>query len=168
MAMQESSARLLVKEMKAAGITVVACLPDTVFSEVYFLIKEDPYFQFMPVTNEGEGVSIAAGAWLGGKKSLMVMENSGLRMAAEALSLLGINFGIPVLLLMSYRGCIGDGNWWAIDHGLVMEPILKSLRIPYSIIDSEQAIDGSLQRAIRTLNASKNHVAVVISGGALW
>lgn len=166
--MKESSAKLLVAEMKAAGINFVVCLPDTGLRGVYFLTRDDPYFQFVPVTNEEEGVCIAAGAWLGGKKSIMVMENSGLRVASEALAGLGISRGIPVLLLMSYRGCLGDGNWWAVDHGVVMEPMLKALRIPYCIIDKEEDIEGSLQRALKTLSASNNHVAVIMSGGTLW
>ncbi len=166
--MKGSSAKLLVKEMKAAGIILVVQLPDTGLAEIYSLAKDDPSFEFVPVTNEGEGVAIAAGAWLGGKKSIMVMENSGLRVASEALARLSITTGIPVLLLMSYRGCLGDGNWWAINHGIVMEPMLKTLRIPYCIIDKEEDIEGSLQRALKTLNASKNHVAIIMSGDTLW
>lgn len=166
--MKESAAKLLVKEMKTAGINFVVQLPDTGLREIYSLVKDDPAFQFVPITNEGEGASIAAGAWLGGKRAVLCMENSGLRVASEALARLSMRRGIPVLLLMSYRGVIGDGNWWAINHGVVMEPLLKALRIPYCIIDREEDIEGSLQRALRTLNASLNHVAVIMSGGILW
>ena len=166
--MKDSAVKLMVKEMKTAGIRLVACLPDTGLREVYSLTKDDPYFQFVPVTNEGEGVAIAAGAWLGGKRSIMVMEASGLRVASEALARLGMGFGIPVLLLISYRGCLGDGNWWAVNQGVVLEPMLKALRIPYCVINKDEDIDGSLQRALRTLEASKYHVAVIMSGGTLW
>lgn len=166
--MKESSTRLLMAEMKAAGINFICYLPDSGFREFYALAKEDPYFQLIPVTNEGEGVSICAGAWLGGKKSLMMMENSGIRVASEALARLGISYGIPVLLLMSYRGSIGEGNWWAINHGVVMEPMLKALRIPYRILNREDEIEGSLRMASATLSASQYHVATVIGGGLLW
>ena len=96
------------------------------------------------------------------------MENSGIRVASEALARLGISSGIPVLMLMSYRGSMGDGNWWAVNHGVVMEPMLKALRIPYSFITKDEEIEGSLQRALRSLAASKYHVAVVMSGDTLW
>jgi sulfopyruvate decarboxylase subunit alpha len=165
--MKESAAKLLVKEMKAAGINYVFCLPDSGFREVYFLIKDDPYFNFVPVTNEGEGVAIASGVWIGGKKSIMLMEASGLRVASEALARL-MSFGIPVLIMLSYRGSIGDGNWWAINQGVVLEPMLQALRIPYCIIENDEAIDGVLQRARKTLNASQQHVAIIMSGGTLW
>ena len=166
--MKESSAKLLVKEMKAAGISFVACLPDTALREIYLLTRDDPFFQLVPVTNEGEGVSVAAGAWLGGKKSITVMENSGLRVASEALARLNVGIDIPVLLLMSYRGSIGEGNWWGETHGVVMEPMLKALRIPYRILENEKDIEGSLRRAIKTMDATKNHVAIIIGGDLLW
>lgn len=166
--MKESSAKLVVQEMKAAGINFVVQLPDTGLAQIYSLVSDDPAFQFIPVTNEGEGAAIAAGAWMGGKKSILCMENSGFRVASETLARLGLSFGIPVLMLMSYRGNLGDGNWWAQNHGILMEPLLQALRIPYAIINRDEEIEGSIQRALRTLEASKYHVAVVMSGGTLW
>ncbi len=105
---------------------------------------------------------------MGGKKPILLMENSGLRVASETLARLGISFGIPVLMLMSYRGELGDGNWWAVNHGVVMEPMLKALRIPYRILNREDEIEGSLRMALATLSASQYHVATVIGGGLLW
>jgi sulfopyruvate decarboxylase subunit alpha len=166
--MKESAAKLLIKEMKAAGIDFVSQLPDSGLAQIYFLCRDDPDFEFVQVTNEGEGVAVAAGAWLVGKKSIACMEASGLRVAGEALARLGIGLGVPVLLLISYRGSIGDGNWWAVNQGIVLEPMLKALCIPYTVIEKEEDIEGSIQRALKTTAASKNHVAIVMSGGTMW
>lgn len=166
--MKDSAARLLVTEMKAAGINFVTQLPDSGLAEIYFLCRNDPSFQFVPVTNEGEGVAMAAGAWLVGKKSITCMEASGLRVASEALARLSMGIGVPVLLLISYRGAIGDGNWWAVNQGVVLEPLLKALHIPYSVIEKEEDIEGSLRQALKTIGASNNHVAVLMSRGTLW
>lgn len=166
--MKESAAILLVQEMKAAGIKLLTCLPDGGLKQIYFLCQNDPDFEFVPVTNEGDGVALAAGAWLGGKRSLMFMENSGLRAASEALARLNVGIDIPVLLLTSYRGSIGDGNWWAESQGVTLEPMLNALRIPYRILEKEEDIEGSLQNAIKTMNATKNHVAIIVGGRLLW
>ena len=166
--MKESAAKLLVKEMKAAGIKLLTCLPDGGLKQLYFLCQNDPDFEFVPVTHEGEGVAIAAGAWLGGKRALMFMENSGIRTGSEALARLNVGIEIPVPILMSYRGSIGDGNWWAESQGVTLEPMLEALRIPYRILDKEEDIEGSLQRAIRTMGATKNHVAIIIGEGLMW
>ncbi len=64
----------------------------------------------------------------------LVMENSGLRASVEPLARMGLGAGIPVVMLMSYRGELGENNWWAIPHGITMEPVLNALRVPYRIV----------------------------------
>jgi sulfopyruvate decarboxylase subunit alpha len=110
---------------------------------------------------------ICGGAWLGDKRPLMMMENSGLRVASEYLARLGISFGIPVMFLMSHRGVMGDGNWWAINHGVTMEPMLDSLRIPYFKMERPEDIPGAFQKARKTLQASLFPVALILSGD-IW
>jgi sulfopyruvate decarboxylase subunit alpha len=126
--------------------------------------SKDPTFRYIPVTNEGEGASIAAGVWLTGKKSVMIMENSGLRMATESLARLGLTHGIPVFLLMSYRGDLGEPNWWGIPHGITMEPLLHALRIPYVVVRKAEDIIPSIVKARRSADTSKYHTAVIFSG----
>ena len=166
--MKESSAKLVVEEMKAAGINYVVQLPDTGLFQIHTLCKNDPYFNYIPVNNEFEGAGIVAGLWLAGKTAILAMENSGLRVASEALCRLGVRDGIPIFMMMSYRGCFGDANWWAQNHGIAMEPLLQALRIPYMILNKEEEIKGSFQKALKTLEARKYHVAIVMGGGLLW
>ena len=59
------------------------------------------------------------------------------RVACEALARLQ---GIPVLLLMSYRGDWGDAPWWANSMGATTEPILGAPRIPYCVVRREDEI----------------------------
>ena len=128
--MKESSAKIVVEGLKEAGIDHIVCLPESMLVPIYSMLREDPFFKFIFVTNEGEGASICGGLWLGGKKAVLIMENSGLRMACEALARLGMTNSIPVLMIMCPRGEIGEVNWWGIPHTLTMEPVLKALRIP--------------------------------------
>ena len=62
------------------------------------------------------------------------MAKPGLRASVKPLSHMGLDAGIPVVMLMSYRGELGETNWWAIPHGITMEPILTALRIPYRAV----------------------------------
>ena len=163
--MKPSSAKLVVEGLKEAGVTLVACLPDSWMWEVYHQVSQDKHFKTVPVCNEGEGVAICAGAWAGGKKAVMLMENSGLRVASEALGRLG---GLPVMMFMGYRGDIGDGNWWAVPIGSTTEPMLNALKIPYAMVTDEGEIKKSIVRAFRTLDASRSHVAVLFSGDLIW
>ena len=91
------------------------------------------------------------------------MENSGLRVAAEALARLGLGHGLPVFMIMPFRGDIGDVDWWAQPHGITMIPLLDGLRIPYRIVDRVEDVIPAITGAWRTLHASKQNVAVVLS-----
>ncbi|MGG1675525.1 phosphonopyruvate decarboxylase [Neobacillus sp. NRS-1170] len=59
---------------------------------------------YIAATNEGEVVAIAAGAYLGGKKPVVLMQNSGLTNAVSPLVSLNFPFRLPVLGFVSLRG----------------------------------------------------------------
>jgi sulfopyruvate decarboxylase subunit alpha len=116
------------------------------------------------VTNEGEGAAICGGVFLSGRRAALVMENSGVRAAAEHLARLGLGAGIPVIMLMSYRGELGENNWWAIPHGITMEPLLDALRVPYLIVREEEKVERAIADAFDWSYAAYHHSAVVIGG----
>jgi sulfopyruvate decarboxylase subunit alpha len=151
--------------LKRAGVSVACYLPDSLFKPLYPALDADPELRTIRVTNEGEGAAICGGVFLSGKRAVLVMENSGLRAAAEPLARLGLGAGIPVVLLMSYRGELGENNWWAIPHGLTMEPMLDALRIPYRVVRTHDAIAPALVDSYAWSYAAYQHSAVVLGGG---
>lgn len=151
------------------GVNFVAGLPDGWLLPLHEAVREAPGIEYVAVPHEGIGVSICAGAWLGGKKAVMLMENSGLRVATETIARICMAGDIPVLLLMPYRGDIGDTEYWAVPHGIVVEPLLKALRIPYTVVrDSADDLKKQILRAHNLMNASEYPVAVLISGDIVW
>ena len=92
------------------------------------------------------------------------MENSGIRAAAEPLARLGLGARIPVVMVMSYRGDMGEPNWWAIPHGITMEPMLAALRIPHTIVRKIDDIRPTIKRAFVSGYTSMQHCAVVLAG----
>lgn len=150
--------------LRSAGVSVACYLPESLMKELYRALLQVPDIRAIPVTNEGEGAAICGGVYLSGKRAALVMENSGIRAAAEPLARLGLGARIPVVMLMSYRGDIGEPNWWAIPHGITMEPMLNALRIPYTIVRRVEEIRANLERAFVTAYASQQHVAVILAG----
>jgi phosphonopyruvate decarboxylase len=59
---------------------------------------------YIAAANEGDAVAIAAGAYLGGRKPVVLMQNSGLTNAISPLTSLTYPFQIPVLGFVSLRG----------------------------------------------------------------
>ncbi|ATW26468.1 thiamine pyrophosphate-binding protein [Candidatus Formimonas warabiya] len=162
--MREEVVELVVDSVKKAGIKTIVSLPESKFKELYPVLAADKDFNYIMVTNEGEGVSIAAGAWLAGKKAVMIMENAGLRVATEPLARLGLSHGIPVMMIMCYTGDIGERNWWGIPHGITMEPLLQAMRIPYIVVRKTEDVADAIVRAAKHINVSLYHVAVILTG----
>src|SRR3981189_2386469 len=162
--MKQSAVDAVIRGLKKAGVSIVCYLPDSLFKELYPALDADPDIRTIRVTNEGEGAAICGGVFLSGKKAALVMENSGLRASVEPLARLGLGAGIPVIMLMSFRGELGENNWWAIPHGITMEPMLDALRIPHRIIGEEAQIERAIQDAYAWSYAAYHHSAVVLGG----
>ena len=166
--MLNEAAQAALAGLKEAGIDFVSGLPDGWQRNLHELIEADPQIRYVPVCNEGVGFSVCAGAWLGGRKTALIMENSGLRVAAEYIARISLGCGVPVLLLLSYRGDLGDTEYWAIPHAIVVEPLLEALRIPYHVVRHRADLRASIKRAHRLAEAQLQPVALLISGDCIW
>jgi sulfopyruvate decarboxylase subunit alpha len=159
--MQPRLAALVLEGLKKAHVQVMAALPDSLLKGVYEAAAKDPDIRYIPVTNEAEGAAVAAGSWAGGKRSVLVMENSGLRVACEALARLGLVNALPVTMLMGFRGDVGERIHWGINHGITMEPVLQALRIPYLMIDREEDIVTHVVRSVVHAASTNYHTALI-------
>ena len=162
--MKQSAVDAVLRGLERAGVSLACYLPDSLFRELYPAMDAAPALRTIRVTNEGEGAAICGGVFLSGKRAVLVMENSGLRAAVEPLARMGLGAGIPVVMLMSYRGELGENNWWAIPHGITMEPVLDALRTPYRIVREEAAIEQAIVDAYEWSYSAYYHSAVVLGG----
>ena len=162
--MHASAVDKTIEGLKAAGVSVACYLPDSLLKELYPALDREQSIRTIRVTNEGEGAAICGGVWLSGKRAVLVMENSGLRASIEPLARMGMGAGIPVVMLMSHRGDLGENNWWAIPHGMTMEPLLTAMRIPYRIVTEEAQIARAVQDVFTWAHTAYYHAAVVLSG----
>ena len=166
--MLQHAAKEAVRGLEDAGINFVSGLPDGWQRNVHELVEGNDRFQYAPVCNEGVGFSMCAGAWLGGSKSALIMENSGLRVASEYIARISLGTGVPVTLLCSYRGDVGETEHWGIPHGIVAEPLLQALRIKYLVVRRVDELRQAIVRAHHTSEAQLHPAAVLISGNCVW
>jgi sulfopyruvate decarboxylase subunit alpha len=162
--MQQEAVDAVLRGLKKAGVSVACYLPDSLLKELYPALDADPDIRTIQVTNEGEGAAICGGVFLSGKRAVLVMENSGLRASVEHLARMGLGAGIPVIMIMSHRGDLGENNWWAVPHGITMEPVLKALRVPYRIVRSADEVERAVTDAFTWSYTAYYHSAVVLSG----
>ena len=158
-------ANLLVEALAGAGIDFVAAFPSSSLSHTEKLIEADSRFQCIFPSNEGEGVAICGGAWLAGKRPALIMENSGLSMVTYQIIRLNAAFEVPLLMVLDYRGDLGDGNWWAVPFGWTTPPLLDALRVPYAIAERPQQLAELAARLTRTSLHSKYPAALILRYG---
>ena len=165
--MNVEASHAIVRGLKAAGVDLVAILPDHGFDRVQKAIATDPVFTYVPVSKEGIGVGICAGAFLGGKTPAIMIPTSGLLVATWPLASLHNLWNIPLVLLIPYRGDVGDAQPVMRTYKFTTEPILKDLQIPYVIVSEIPKIEGAIQDAVASSFAWQNPICLLFTGETL-
>lgn len=158
---------VIVNGLKNAGVDSVAMLPDHGFSHLQDMVASEPSFTYIPVSNEGIGVSICAGLYLGGKVPAIIIPTSGLLTSVWPLASLHQLWGIPLLVLISYRGDVGDAFWIMKTYKFTTEPMLDALQIPYVVVRETAQINQTIKDAMESSFAWQNPVCVLFSGETL-
>ena len=94
----------VIAEMKKNGVTHVVWLPDSETNWLYLLMKAEPSLTLVGVNREGLAFSAAAGISAGGKRPLILIQNTGLMESGDSLRGWAIGLDIPVVLMVGYRG----------------------------------------------------------------
>lgn len=89
---------------KEAGFSLYTGVPCSYVKPFINFVIDSPELTYIGATNEGDAVAIATGAELGGKRAIVMMQNSGLGNAVSPLTSLNAVFRIPVLLIVTLRG----------------------------------------------------------------
>jgi len=117
--------------LKKSGIDLIVSLPCVNLGKVMEMVECDSEIIHVPVTREEEGFGICAGAFMGGKRTGILMQNSGLGNSVNALASLFELYKIPVLMIMSHRGTEGEFMSAQIPMGTATPKVLDALGIQY-------------------------------------
>jgi phosphonopyruvate decarboxylase len=123
-------------------------------------------FRYVPATREDEALGIAVGAYMGGKKPVVLMQNSGLGNSIDALTSLVLLYRFPILLIISWRGY--DENDF-IEHSLMgkyMQDFLETMKIPVIVL-SKTELAKQIADADRTMRELKTTVALILRKGVV-
>jgi len=152
--------------IKNSGIDLILSLPCIMLKGLLTVIEERKEIQHISLTREEEGVGIAAGAYLGGKTPVILIQNSGLGNSINAIKSLLYLYRIPVVFIMSHRGAEGEKILAQIPMGQLTPDLLDLLNIQKFIVNSIDNIK-KITLAIRTSIESKSSVGIVLQK-KLW
>ena len=131
--MKQESVTALIEGLKEAGVNFVTYLPDSLSGPAFEAIRNEPSFEAVAVSHESIGISACVGAWFGGKVPAAFISTCGLMASALHLTTVCRLWGVPILLVIPYRGDLGDAQppFWV--YSLTLEPVLHDLQVPYKI-----------------------------------
>jgi sulfopyruvate decarboxylase subunit alpha len=161
----------IISLLKEHGIDFVVTLPEDPSARLTGKISKDPYFTYVRVVNEGHGIGITAGAGLAGRKAMFVTGIAGLMVGTWQLVETGLYARIPYILMISYRGDIGDESIAGTQLYVfkqVAEPLLQTAQIPYRIVREPSQLKAAFVDALGTAARNKTPVALLLTEGALW
>ncbi len=132
-------------ELSSCGVKLVASLPDNWLMNVIETIRGDRRFIHVPVNREESAIGLCSGAYMGAMGSAALMGASGFMTVIYALTKINYTYEIPLLLLATLRGALGDHHKHHISNGLYLLPVLDAINMPYRIIDAPHDI-GEISR----------------------
>jgi sulfopyruvate decarboxylase subunit alpha len=163
-----NNSRLIFEALKACDIKIISALPETWLVHLIRMAEEDPTMTLVRLAKEEEGVGISAGAHLAGVNSAMLMQNHGFLASINGIVSLALLYRIPLLLLISYRGHMGEKDPWQTQGGLITESILRALNIPTWHLTDSSDIYRRLKDAQTLAHASLHPVAVLLTRELMW
>jgi len=147
----------LFQTLKQQGITQVSIVPDAGHASLIRLCESDPGIKLVRLTTEEEGVAQAVGAWLGGDKSVLLMQSSGVGNCINMLSMLTV-CQVPLPMFITMRGDWAEFNPWQVPMGRATQGVLEQMGTLVNRADHVDDLvplaEGTLRIAFNTLRPS--------------
>jgi sulfopyruvate decarboxylase subunit alpha len=162
--MKSEAVTAIIDGLKDAGVDFVAYLPDSLSAPVFEAVRKEPSFEALAVSNESIGVSACVGAWFGGKVPAIMMPTAGLLVSALHLTSVCLFWGVPILLVIPYRGDLGDAQSPMWIYNLTTEPVLRDLQVPYKIAGKIEDVKPAIKAAVTSGRSWLKTTAVLLTG----
>lgn len=148
--------------LKAAGVSLVSYVPDAGHKRLIELCHADASMRSVVLTTEEEGLGFAAGAWLGGERSVLLMQSSGV---GNVINVLGTirECRIPLPMIITMRGEYGEFNPWQVPMGQATPAVLEAMGVIVHFAREPEAVVTAVEAALRLAFNGYAAVAVLIS-----
>jgi sulfopyruvate decarboxylase alpha subunit len=145
----------------AQNVRQVAYVPDAGHSELIELCQANAQIATISLTTEEEGVSMLAGAWLGGERGVLLMQSSGV---GNCVNLFGMvqECRFPLLMLVTMRGQWGEFNPWQVWMGTATRSVLEQCGVVCYDVDDPARVVETASAAGKLVFDSYRAVAVLI------
>src|SRR6185295_5807221 len=150
----------LYRILKAANVRQMSYVPDAGHTTLINLFSADPDVVSNVLTTEEEGVAISVGAWLGGQRSMLLLQSSGVGNCINMLSLPVIG-RFPLLMLVTMRGEWAEFNPWQVPMSRATQPALEAIGVRVMRADCEADLPETVEAAAALAYDADQQIAVL-------
>jgi sulfopyruvate decarboxylase alpha subunit len=149
-------------EMKAREISTVATIPDGGLTQLLNMVVADKNMRLVTLSTEEEGIGVATGQWLGGKRAMIAMQSSGVGNCINALGI-PVTMRAPCLMLVTMRGQWGEFNPWQVPMGQATRTVLEAVGVRCFPVEHADEIGETFAAAADIAFHGRNSAAVLVS-----
>lgn len=158
-----------VEAARRLGFSHYSGVPCSFLTPFIDYVINDAGLHYVSSANEGDALATAAGAAIGGRRSVVMMQNSGLGNAVNPLTSLAYVCKIPFLIIATHRGQPGQKD--EPQHelmGQITKPLFEMMRVPWEIFPRDSAaIAPALARATDFMRQAQRPYAFIMEKGAV-
>jgi phosphonopyruvate decarboxylase len=158
------TSRQFLELLSKRGFGFFTGVPCSLLAGLFTELEHNKNLDYVSAVREDIAVGMAAGAHLAGRKTAVLMQNSGLGVAYNALASLNEIYDIPTLIVVSWRGEGGKDAPEHIRMGKVILKILDELEIPFEVARTE-ALAAQVESLDQKMSERRRPVALVVPKG---
>ena len=158
-----------VEAARRLGFSHYSGVPCSFLTPFIDYVINDPGLHYVSSANEGDALATAAGTAIGGRRPVVMMQNSGLGNAVNPLTSLAYVFKIPFLIIATHRGQPGlkDEPQQEL-MGRITKPLFDAMRVPWEIFPRDSAaIAPALARATDFMRQAQRPYAFIMEKGSV-
>ena len=159
----ETWEEIVVRVLKANKVGLIAYVPDKVLATLIRRLHADDFFTVLCPAREEEAVGIVTGAYMAGRRGIVLMQTSGFATLPNVLASLAVPSQIPLLMMISERGTLGDHQLGQAIVCRVMRPVLQALGIEHYAITRLEDVEFIVDRMIKQAFATQAPAAMILS-----
>ena len=144
------------------NISQIPYVPDAGHAHLIRRVHDTPQMHPIVLTTEEEGVASSCGAWLGGQKSVLLMQSSGVGNCINMLSLVS-NCNFPFVTIVSMRGEWGEFNYWQVPMSRATPGSFDLMGIDVKRCDNPEDVASTVDAALYAAFASEQKIAILLS-----
>lgn len=158
------NSQIFYNRLKEEGFNFYTGVPCSLLAGIFSILENQDEFPYLASVREDAAVGLCSGAYMGGKLPVLLMQNSGLGYSLNAFTSLNLIYKIPILVVMSWRGCGGKDAPEHIIMGDINEKLLESSGMQYSVLDQGN-LDEVFFKARKTIVKEELPFTILVKKG---